>query len=569
MTNSNNQLLSNPTEWIICGPTSWEDLKNYLPEAKIAGVSVSVILLPPFQSLQVCTDGQYSEPYGNDYILWAQEIAKLSLRYSNLTEFGIYELRENLNLGYLIQDYVNQIMTAGKTINPRLQFITPNKNFYVDRDATGTGDGTTWTNACTSIASVFTKAISAGDTIYVSGGSDSTTYIQDGTKNKISAKTYVSDVVIAPSWESGHNGDVYFVEATSVNSTFWVESSSHIKLTGMNFYTTLTGADGLYGLMIYRSDHITIDNCAIVSSGACEGITISGTAGVGSSYITVNNCTIEVLDNNEPYGQDNILINYGEGYTLTNNIFKHGGYNDAPHNDFIQFVYVGGNGNNLQSIVANNFFYSTAYHAQAGGGVIFVSEAKDGRFLIYNNIIASYQAPAQAGILIAKHLTPTGTVSARIFNNTIISGAPTTYPIQTGLVTGQIIDTLIIKNNIVINDSAQRAMVAIFYGSIRDIDYVDIDYNHYYSNGWTSPLYWIDTTNHNIDWDAWQALGYDANSDTGTVSLANIWGTDIVDYALPSNSPLISAGTDLSAYFTTDILGNARSNWSLGAIEVK
>ena len=27
------------------------------------------------------------------------------------------------------------------------------------------------------------------------------------------------------------------------------------------------------------------------------------------------------------------------------------------------------------------------------------------------------------------------------------------------------------------------------------------------------------------------------------------------------------AGTDLSAYFTTDILGNARSNWSLGAIE--
>ena len=211
MTNLNDQLLSNPTEWIICGPTSWEDLKTYLPEAKMAGISVSVMLLPPFQSTLVCTDGPYSEPFGNDYIRWAQEIATLSLRYSNLISYGIDDLRENINLGYLTQDYVNQIVTAGKSINPRLQFISPNKNFYVDRDATGNGDGTSWTNACTSIASVFTKAITAGDTIYVSGGTDSTTYIDDNTKDRIISKSFISDVVIAPSWETGHNGEVYFV----------------------------------------------------------------------------------------------------------------------------------------------------------------------------------------------------------------------------------------------------------------------------------------------------------------------------------------------------------------------
>ena len=370
--------------------------------------------------------------------------------------------------------------------------VTTRTLWYVDRDATGGADGTSWTDAEVSIADVFANAIAAGDTIYVSGGTDSTTYIDDNTKNRIISKSFISDVVIAPSWETGHNGEVYFVQDLStVSHNFTIYNCSHIKLTGLNFYTTVTGADpGWGGLFINANTYITIDNCTIVSSGVVSAIYIGGREDIGSTYITVNNCTIEVIGNNEPYDQDNIFTEYGGGYTFTNNILKHGGYNDTPHNDFIQFVYPGGERENLQSVVANNFFYSTAYHNQAGGGAVFVSEAGDGRFLIYNNIIASYQAPAQAGILIAKHLTPTGTVSARIFNNTIISGAPTTYPIQIGIVTGQVVDTLIVKNNIVVNDSAQRAMIAIFYGSIRDIDSVDIDYNHYGRNGWTSAPYW-------------------------------------------------------------------------------
>lgn len=39
------------------------------------------------------------------------------------------------------------------------------------------------------------------------------------------------------------------------------------------------------------------------------------------------------------------------------------------------------------------------------------------------------------------------------------------------------------------------------------------------------------------------------------------------NFALIKNSPCIAAGTDLSAYFTTDIAGTTRSTWDIGAFE--
>lgn len=47
-----------------------------------------------------------------------------------------------------------------------------------------------------------------------------------------------------------------------------------------------------------------------------------------------------------------------------------------------------------------------------------------------------------------------------------------------------------------------------------------------------------------------------------------IWtDADNGDFSLVSGSPLIGEGTDLSAYFTTDIKGTTRSSWDIGAFE--
>ena len=68
--------------WRIDQNNSWEDLKNSLPELKIAGISITVSLMPP-------TNSSPSEPFGLDFIMWAKEIANLSLRYSNLKGYQL------------------------------------------------------------------------------------------------------------------------------------------------------------------------------------------------------------------------------------------------------------------------------------------------------------------------------------------------------------------------------------------------------------------------------------------------------------------------------------------------
>ena len=91
---------------------AWEDLQSYLPEAKMAGTSVIIELLPPSECPPINTAGNYSEPYRLDFTTWVKEIAKLSLRYSNLKGYGIENLLQNINLGYLSQTYVNNFKSS-------------------------------------------------------------------------------------------------------------------------------------------------------------------------------------------------------------------------------------------------------------------------------------------------------------------------------------------------------------------------------------------------------------------------------------------------------------------------
>jgi hypothetical protein len=101
----------------------WDDLHAFLPKAKMAGIKVWVYLLAPSEQPPTAGATLYSEPYRTDYITWAKEIAKLSLRYSNLVGYVIddfwFDVREN-NL--FTATYINNMVTTGKFINPNLKF---------------------------------------------------------------------------------------------------------------------------------------------------------------------------------------------------------------------------------------------------------------------------------------------------------------------------------------------------------------------------------------------------------------------------------------------------------------
>ena len=381
--------------------------------------------------------------------------------------------------------------------------------------------------------------IAGGDTVYISGGNDSTVYFQvygKSPKNYI-PKVATSDIVITKGWESGHNGDVYFSNYGNPASAYSFDVvGQHIKLTNLIFTTKATDQSIRNILYIVNSSYITIDNCQLYSNGNGDPLRMNG-----SDHITVNNCRIEILDNNSSNTfQDVIYFTGGEGGNVfTNNYIAKAGSGGASV-DIIQGS-VFGSANRYETVIANNFFYmNTPDLVDGAHGIYFNSQIGNNRFLIYNNILLT-NAPIQQ-----IKITPEAGVSVRVLNNTMIGGHNNSTPFDwSGL-----IDTLIIKNNIIINDGGFDFGMQCHIGKFNDIKYLNIDYNHYYKSGGSFVEFWDNPTV--ISWSNWQSLGRDVHSEIGAVSFANIWGTNIRDYKLTSGSDCINKGIPISL-FKTDI----------------
>src|SRR5574338_1113696 len=84
--------------------------------------------------------------------------------------------------------------------------------WYIDRDATGSKNGTSWANDWNRFEQISWASISAGDTIYVSGGTDSTTYkpalFNVGASITVVSYspyyTFATPVIIERALQSGH-----------------------------------------------------------------------------------------------------------------------------------------------------------------------------------------------------------------------------------------------------------------------------------------------------------------------------------------------------------------------------
>ena len=553
----------NTSEWLICGTNSWEDLKTYLPEAKSAGLSISVVILPPYQSDPVCSEGSFSEPFEQDYILWAQEIARLSLRYSNLISYRIEDLQENLNLGYLTQNYIDSVIAAGCLINSRLQFITPHNIFYVDKAATGNGDGTTWNSAAISLAELNWQYIGKTpfDTVYISGGTNSKVYPPDSCYNK-GNRDYL--VVIAPGKDAGHDGDVIFHNPatgwTTKNFLFYL--TGNIKLTGFTFISDapfVQSGDESYPNIDIAASNISIDNCTITGNGRCVNILVEGNADFAS--ITNNYITQPV--NNSEYDQDGINI-FGTkgGHTITGNtIIQRGlaGAEEGRHQDCIQLGSQMGGYNYLTTIAHNVLIFDAA--GAWASDMIIIMGVYSNRFLIYNNIF--YDNTARINSFSIYNSDDSTNISARIFNNTFIQNSLESFYMILGN-----IDTLEIKNNIIkCNNSEQQASLW-FRTAINNIAYKTIDYNRYYKPAaYVNYLVSLDPDGISYNLTQWQALGYDAHSTFGMVNFVNEGDSTANSYK-PIN--FYDNGIDLLPYFNTDIIGNIRplgNSWDIGAIE--
>jgi len=156
------------------------------------------------------------------------------------------------------------------------------------------------------------------------------------------------------------------------------------------------------------------------------------------------------------------------------------------------------------------------------------------------------------------------TIHANHLNWTVINN---TFITPNGGLSIDPFDSMIVKNNFFIGGCAtDQAVMGMGYSNTHfDTSFKDVDYNHYWFPSWNSNVRQFRIyggTSRN--WGDWKAEGVDVNSDTGHISLADVRDSVIASY-MPTEQ---IAGTDVSQYgVTTDILGNERTVWTIGALE--
>ncbi|GAB3743189.1 hypothetical protein [Microlunatus parietis] len=108
-------------------PTDWDDLVTELvPAAEAAGIDVMVYLVPPsecFLHEKPHVAGRCSRPFELDFVRWAEEIAKLSLKHPNVKSWAIDDfLSGPVNQALFTNEYLTKIENAQTAINPDLKW---------------------------------------------------------------------------------------------------------------------------------------------------------------------------------------------------------------------------------------------------------------------------------------------------------------------------------------------------------------------------------------------------------------------------------------------------------------
>lgn len=477
--------------------------------------------------------------------------------------------------------------------------------WYVDRDATGSANGTSWANAWRTFESINWSSISAGDTIYVSGGADSTAY-KPTTNNSGSSivigSQYVSHtfangnpVIIANAWHPNHNGTVYITGVNQEQSRILeVYGLSNIKVYGftiVDYRTAFTGFSLYIGggdIALNYDSLITIENCHYIGNGHNYGVYLTG------HKITIKNCILENLENNFDDPQDLFGIAGGRGGVTIEGckiILRGTSLTTEEHADGIQFSNYGDGSTTVDNIIRNNLIIQMSDNSAWNAMVYSSNPQTKSNFYIYNNVFVSNNTVSSVGGLFIyqpdENPANAWTLSIYALNNTMILNSPPSGLSQPFTISGRFLDTLVIKNNIVMYDNP----VAYFL-NIQPFSYIDggtlvpnvyhreVDYNAYSQLGgisgstnfypgerfgaWTLTDWLADGWDAHSLFENSTAVYFSTRSSTNFNDYYTTTGRDIGVNILESNPEFAAKFPDI-AY---DILGNPRTGtWDMGALE--
>ena len=263
---------------------------------------------------------------------------------------------------------------------------------YVDNQATGANDGSSWKNAWPSIEAIEWDLVQPGDTLFISGGKQSRVY--DETLVVGQSGTAEKPLFITKGREEGHKGKVV------INGNL---SKSRLVVLQGRVSDLLLQNPGPRGRGVYvdESRSITIERVRVTNSRRA-GIFIEE-----SAHCLVRKNTIMTVDDLEEqsdgiYSQRNAHILY-EGNTI---IIDNG--SEYGHNDGLQSYL------DSDLIIRNNHIVQRNQKRVNAQG-IFCSHAA-GTLRIYNNVV---YAPNTFNSLIFLRV-PSPCYQAHVVSNTLL-----------------------------------------------------------------------------------------------------------------------------------------------------
>lgn len=409
--------------------------------------------------------------------------------------------------------------------------------WFVNKNATGKNDGTSWVDAWTSFSSINWANIQPGDTLYISGGSDSTIYYEQLNPGK--SGTSGNYIVVRPGISSGHNGKV-IIDGQGVRG--YCIYNDNYQYISVEHLTLRWATSANYRL---RASNCQVKACSLyIGTGATMGIDVRG------NNTVIDGCYATTTSGIGDGQRDFIQCTASTGHIFRNNYVRLKNEDVNDHTDVFQFYSLPAG----TVTMYNNILWQDNTKTSNAQG-FYNTYSDDTHFIFYNNIvIAPY----------AKQMVTLRYSQARLtmYGNTIYQGgnvsARTVWISDPDATT---IDSIVIKNN-------------IFYGLSSTIPILDIEEqlttgsditnNLFYNPNKSNLIRYMGTQMTVSTWNTQTYVGTDLSGDPLFNNVSSY------DFTLQSGSPAIDAGVTLGTPYNVDILGISRpqgSAYDIGAFE--